>query len=475
MDRKSIIVLIVCGLLFVFWAQYLMPRYAHTPQRTNQVLTSSSSNRPAPEISAAFTNPPVTPAAAPQATPNVPEEFLVEENAKARYTFTSYGGTLKLVELKDYPEVISCRDKNAPGTQRFASLNTLAPQPILNFLGGENLQGDGVFKLSKADGGIRAEKTLPNGFSLIKEFRLSSNYLVNATIRLENHSAQALMLPAAEWTLGTATPINPQDSGQLLGVTWYNGSAQNVESSFFGKSGPGYAFACPSGSTHTEYRAIATNLVWAAARNQFFALAVMTPTNAVASDLFVRPVVLPPVHNETNAPPAASAAVTNLWFFDEADFKDAPAFIARLRGGQDRPSAYLFSRLSDETKRIVSSYGGGGLPQSFFKGLIDDLNRVLPTPTFYQDNREFFSALNLKPATRRLVDQNTTGANWVRLNRVLLEEAYSRELLPSPTGYELTVSYPAATLSSNQVVDRSFTIYAGPKDYQSINQVGLQF
>ena len=112
MDRKSIIVLIVCGLLFVFWAQYLMPRYAHTPQRTNQVLTSSSSNRSAPEISAAVTNPPVAPAAAAQATPNVPEEFLVDENDKARYTFTSYGGTLKLVELKDYPEVISCRDKN---------------------------------------------------------------------------------------------------------------------------------------------------------------------------------------------------------------------------------------------------------------------------------------------------------------------------------------------------------------------------
>jgi len=42
---------------------------------------------------------------------------------------------------------------------------------------------------------------------LAKEFHLSSNYLVNASVRLRNTSAQSLMLSAQEWVFGTATPM----------------------------------------------------------------------------------------------------------------------------------------------------------------------------------------------------------------------------------------------------------------------------
>src|SRR5437763_1970215 len=99
MDRKSVIILVICGVLFLLWAQLVPRLYPPVPlHRTNQVATMLSSNLPPSELSAA-TNPPVASPAAPQITPSAPEEFLVEENAKGRYTFTSYGGALKLVEL----------------------------------------------------------------------------------------------------------------------------------------------------------------------------------------------------------------------------------------------------------------------------------------------------------------------------------------------------------------------------------------
>ncbi len=52
---------------------------------------------------------------------------------RARYTFTSRGGGLKLVELLDYPQTISARWKTRNGSQTngVASLNTLALVPSL--------------------------------------------------------------------------------------------------------------------------------------------------------------------------------------------------------------------------------------------------------------------------------------------------------------------------------------------------------
>src|SRR5204862_4466391 len=134
---------------------------------------------------------------------------------------------------------------------------------------------------------------------------------------------------------------------------WHNGSgAQNLDQSWFANR----TLGCFPGTPRSENRVPATNLVWASVRNQFFTLAVMTPTNAAPSELIVRAITLPPVHNETNALPTASAVIGGVWLLDEPDFKDAASFVARLKSGQDSLSAYLFSRLSEDTKRMLSSY-----------------------------------------------------------------------------------------------------------------------
>ena len=306
---------------------------------------------------------------------------------------------------------------------------------------------------------------------MIKEFRSASNYLVNATVRLENHSRQALSLPAREWVLGTATPMNPSDNGQLVGVRWYNGSAQDVDQSWFANR----TLGCIPGTPRSEYRVPATNLVWAAVHNQFFALAAMPASNTPPSELVVRQITLPPAHNETNAPSAASAVAPSLWLVEEADFKDPAAFVTRLKGAQDSLSAYLFSRFSDETKGLLNSFSGGVMPRPLVLGLNNDLNRLLALPTLYQDNRDYFARLIFKPGTRRLLDQDPAGEDRIRLNRLLIEEAYSRELLQSPVGYEMSLIYPATSLAPDQALDLTLALYAGPKEYQTINRVGLQF
>src|SRR5205814_7588911 len=100
----------------------------------------------------------------------------------------------------------------------------------------------------------------------------------------------------------------------------------------------------------------------------------------------------------TNAPPAASGTTPSLWLFEDVDFKDAAAFTLRLKAGQDSFSAYLFGRLSDETKRLLSAFPGGQISKELLQSLIHDLSTILPTPTLYQDTRDFFANVTLKAA-----------------------------------------------------------------------------
>jgi YidC/Oxa1 family membrane protein insertase len=220
-----------------------------------------------------------------------PEKLLTIENDIWRLTFTSHGGGLKLVELKKYPESVACRSRNGSSTNRFATLNTKAPAPAFALVGSEALQGDGDFSLTKTDGGVRAEKTLPSGARLVKEFQLGTNYLFSVIVRLENPATQPLQLPAQELVIGTATPLDPSDDGTLMAMQWYDGvNAQSVSDPWFANR----TFGCFPGAPRTEYLSGSNNVVWAAVNNRFFTMIVAPPTNAPAPQILARHVNLPP-------------------------------------------------------------------------------------------------------------------------------------------------------------------------------------
>ena len=63
-------------------------------------------------------------------------------------------------------------------------MNAQASFPALAVLDGPALQGDGIFDLTRTATGVRAEKSLPNGLVLVKEFSPGTNYLLTATVRL---------------------------------------------------------------------------------------------------------------------------------------------------------------------------------------------------------------------------------------------------------------------------------------------------
>ncbi len=314
MDRQSIIVITACLFLIVLWNFLIVPKL--NPPRP---IPPGATNAPAATLP--ITNPPVTAQAPTPAAPvtvprltiaaNVPEQLVEVTNENARYTFTSHGGGLKLVSLLHYPETISSRRERQVFTNHLATLNTFTPEPTLALLDGDAVQGDGVFTLTQTGNQVQASKTLTNGLKIVKDFHLGTNYLLSATVRLENSAAQPLALPAQEWVVGTATPTDPRDSGMAVNVLWYNGhKTDEVGSSYFSSRN----FACMPRVPPAEYRAGAGNVVWAAVQNQFFTLAVMphTSTNRDAAppakEVVVRKVTLPRPPGEPGGPAASGVA-----------------------------------------------------------------------------------------------------------------------------------------------------------------------
>jgi YidC/Oxa1 family membrane protein insertase len=293
MDRTSIIVIVVCFGLIGLWTFVLVPKFYPAkplpPRPTNAPAASLTTTNPQ------IVSPPPVPtleAPAPvtlSANTNVPEQIIELTNVNAHYTFSSYGGGLKEIELLKYPESVSTLRRKETGIHKVATLNTAAGVPTMALVDSAALWGDGNFELSETADGVRASKTLTNGLRIIKEFKPSTNYLFEATVRLENHSAQPLTLPSQEWVVGTATPLGPRDNGRAVGVLWYDGS-KTVDvggSSYFATSG------CSQRVPPKEYQGGQSNVVWVAAHNQFFALAAMPQQPAERVEVYRIPLPRP--------------------------------------------------------------------------------------------------------------------------------------------------------------------------------------
>jgi YidC/Oxa1 family membrane protein insertase len=269
MDRKSVIILaLAIALLFL-----MSPMVDHFFPPAPAPLTSQEglTNNPSGE------NPPISlaaPASAPAPVQSaVPARTLTVSNEDLVWHFTSDGGGLQTVDLRKYPAVIK-RPSAEAGPSALASLNIDAPIPVLSLVG-EGIQGDNDFTLTQSGQTVRAEKTLTNGLRLVKEFELGSNCFFTARVWLENTTSKPLTVPAHELIIGTATAVSPLDDPTAMGTIWYNGiKSQNIKAAWYANR----TLGCIPGVPRAEYDAGASNVVWAAVHNQFFALAAI-PSN----------------------------------------------------------------------------------------------------------------------------------------------------------------------------------------------------
>lgn len=297
MDKTGITVVTICFILLAYWL------FESEKLAKERMMTAPVTTAEAPAVPAGST--PVasgTAEAIPSST-NVPEHLLTITNDEVCYTFTSRGGGIKSVGLLKFPETISPRWKKGTGTNAVADLNDDSALPVMTILGGSSLVGDGDFTLTKISHGVEAEKSLPNGLVLTKDFTLTSNYLVAVTVTFKNDSGRPLSLPAQEWVAGTATPMDVDDLTFMSygGAMWFNGARLQTCTATYFSTNTSFLGIIPR-TPKTEYRQGNGNVLWVAAYNQFFALVAMTQTNEPAWQMVARPVTLAATNSQTGAP-----------------------------------------------------------------------------------------------------------------------------------------------------------------------------
>lgn len=122
--------------------------------------------------------------------------------------------------------------------------------------------------------------------------------------------------------------------------------------------------------------------------------------------------------------------------FETGDFKDAAAFVNRLRTGSDAAGQWLAGQLSAKTRQALAQRDPSQAPAPALKeALVGELNNLIRTGQLVT-----VPALATAKRTDTAIAkaQNPQADNLVRLNRLLVEDAFAAELKPT-TGMDPTL------------------------------------
>ena len=110
------------------------------------------------------------------------------------------------------------------------------------------------------------------------------------------------------------------------------------------------------------------------------------------------------------------------------DLKDPGSLAVKLQDTRAVISQYIAAQLSAETQQLLDEYDGINSPSSELQeALLDNLNRLLQAGPLY--DAQSFTDIELSEQTDELLAQNPeSGEALVRLNRLLLSDAYPHEV-----------------------------------------------
>ena len=118
------------------------------------------------------------------------------------------------------------------------------------------------------------------------------------------------------------------------------------------------------------------------------------------------------------------------------DFTNPTSLVVKLRDALDPLSQYLRERFSPDMKQRMDAYDESQPPSEVLqKALVGELNRLLKE-VLYDAQR--FAQVILSEKTQRWIKQGPPGKELLHLNRLLLEEAYPREIAKNQYSQEVS-------------------------------------
>jgi predicted phage baseplate assembly protein len=110
------------------------------------------------------------------------------------------------------------------------------------------------------------------------------------------------------------------------------------------------------------------------------------------------------------------------------DLKDPYKLAFALQEAKDPVSCYLKMHLSGKTQQLLKDYAvTGNLSENIINSLIKDLNYLIEGESIYDTTT--FENLQKRKETDDLIAQGVAGRDLLRLNRLLLEDAYPDSIL----------------------------------------------
>jgi MFS family permease len=144
-----------------------------------------------------------------------------------------------------------------------------------------------------------------------------------------------------------------------------------------------------------------------------------TPSSSQAQDVVLQAL------NRIIGEPSIYESASSPFSVDE--IKDLSKLVNRLRNRSDAVSSFLWQKLSKQEQLLLANYQPSAPSSKQVQdSVVQALNRVIGEPSIYEPER--FKGILLASETAGLMQQSQKDANLMRLNRLLLEDAFPLEL-----------------------------------------------
>lgn len=171
------------------------------------------------------------------------------------------------------------------------------------------------------------------------------------------------------------------------------------------------------------------NDIWGVTRGRGWVESITQYFAAIAGG----PLILALVFGLTTGPQfEATKRVLGMAAFTERRVAEFPVLVTRLQQKGDAVSAYLDTRFDEAFRKSLEEYKGKD-GKKLREALVQNLNRITAGESIY--NKERFAGVTLRPETKELLGHQLRGQELARLNRLLLEDAYAKELSPKREAY----------------------------------------
>jgi predicted RND superfamily exporter protein len=142
--------------------------------------------------------------------------------------------------------------------------------------------------------------------------------------------------------------------------------------------------------------------------------------------------------------------------FSADDITNLPSLVKKLTARQDPVSAFVSDRLDLAARTLLASYHGTNAEADEVESVLaKNLNRIITGPLIYETAR--FQSVSLRPKTEELLKTRPQSQDLIRLNQMLLQDAYPEDITPRPGQSILYAAIVADTLEQAAQIERAVT------------------